>query len=587
MKTIFKLILPAVLALVAAACALGVDDTETPAGRKHTTHFKVVTEESTTTKVYVGDALKSLWNAGDNITIFNNNTFNSKYQFAGDDGAVSGNINEVSTGSGNALRDDYVYAVYPYYSGMKIHYKTDSSGNFYYITTTLPTEQHYKANSFGVGANMMLAVTRVGDEVLSFKNVCGYLKLQLYGENVSVSRIKIKGNNGEKIAGAAYISNRYGYPDINLDYLKENEITLVCDSPVALGTTASAPTDFWFVIPPITFTKGFTMTVTDASGKVFERTSNSSLTVTRNTLEWMSPLEVVPTYDPAPMVVCTFNVRKVEPTDPYPWEVRKAAIKKFLDTVKPDLVGLQEIRMESSNWFSSYSDDYGYFDVSRDSQDGISVSAHGGNHEGIGVLYRKDRFDLVLSDFFWLDENPYVLPSGHLDSEGKTRYGSWDSGNRRITLIVVLKDKRHENSFVYFFPTHYDNYSEEARRKGAELMVSQMKSLCNVDDLKGADVVFFHVGDLNTPSDGGLIDILNDNLYYARTFAGGSDVNTETNNRFGTGRGSIIDHIYYGGKSVKPVRYWVDRTVYEGVQFISDHYPVLFQWEYYPPTNSE
>ena len=287
---------------------------------------------------------------------------------------------------------------------------------------------------------------------------------------------------------------------------------------------------------------------------------------------------------PAPMVVCTFNIRCANDSDTYPdgssaaWEARKASVKKFLDTVKPDLVGLQEIRKEQSAWFASYSDEYGYFDVSRDSESGASVRSHGGSHEGVGVLYLKKRFELVSTEYFWLDQDIHSLPEAHKDDEGKTVFGIWNSRCRRITLSVVLKDRQHGNSPVYFFPTHYDHKSTEARRNSADLMVGQMKALCKADDLKDADIPVFHLGDLNTASDGGLLESLNDNLYYARTSVAGPDTDTGTYNGF-KGKNYIIDHIYYGGKAVKPLKYWVDRTDY-GVPFLSDHYPVLFQWEY-------
>ena len=109
-------------------------------------------------------------------------------------------------------------------------------------------------------------------------------------------------------------------------------------------------------------------------------------------------------------------------------------------------------------------------------------------------------------------------------------------------------------------------------------MVTQMKSVTKASDLKGAGVVVFHVGDLNTTYDSAQLKSLNDNLFYARHTAGGTDKDTGTFNGFGD-KNSIIDHIYYGGKAVKPVKYWVDRSNY-GVPFLSDHYPVLLQWEY-------
>jgi endonuclease/exonuclease/phosphatase family metal-dependent hydrolase len=280
-----------------------------------------------------------------------------------------------------------------------------------------------------------------------------------------------------------------------------------------------------------------------------------------------------------PMVICTFNIRYANTSDTYPdgssaaWKDRSASVKKFFDTVKPDLVGLQEIRKEQAQWFASeLSSDYGYYDVGRDSNSGSSVSSAGG--EGVGVLYRKDRFELVSKDFFWLDQSTRTLPEKNADGT----YGAWNSACRRITLSVVLKDKKHGNALIYFFPTHYDHKSTEARKNSADLMVTQMKNVTKATDLKQAGVIVFHVGDLNTTHDSAQLKSLNDNLYYARLTAGGTDKDTGTYNGFGD-KNSIIDHVYYGGKAVKPVKYWVDRTNY-GVPFLSDHYPVLFQWEY-------
>ena len=286
-----------------------------------------------------------------------------------------------------------------------------------------------------------------------------------------------------------------------------------------------------------------------------------------------------PTGNADPMVVCTFNIRYANTSDTYPdgssaaWKDRSASVKKFFDTVKPDLVGLQEIRKEQAQWFSSQlASDYGYYDVGRDSNNGSSVTSAGG--EGVGVLYRKERFELVSKDFFWLDQSTRTLPDKNSDGT----YGAWNSACRRITLCVVLKDKKHGDALIYFFPTHYDHKSTDARKNSADLMVSQMKSITKADDLKNAGVVLFHVGDLNTAHDSGQLKSLNDNLNYARLAVTGSDTYTGTFNGFGD-KSSIIDHIYFGGKAVKPVKYWVDRTNY-GVPFLSDHYPVLFQWEY-------
>lgn len=294
-----------------------------------------------------------------------------------------------------------------------------------------------------------------------------------------------------------------------------------------------------------------------------------------------------PTPDPTPsgekvsMTVCTFNLRYANTADTFPdgssaaWSVRAPAVKKFVEATDPDLIGLQEIRKEQSQYFTSnFGSEYGYYDVGRDSGSGSSVASAGG--EGVGLLYKKDRFEVLQKDFFWLDDPSRSLPPKNSDGT----YGAWNSACRRVTVYVKLKDKKHNDSIVYFFPTHYDHKSETARKNSADLMITQIKNLCKVEDIKNADCVIFHVGDLNTSYDNTQLKSLNDNMNYARLSVESKDKYTGTFNGFkNVDSGSLIDHIYYGGKDIVPKEYWVDKTNY-GVPFISDHYPVLFKWEY-------
>jgi hypothetical protein len=83
----------------------------------------------------------------------------------------------------------HIVSVYPYQAATKI---TESE----VLTVTLPAEQSYVQNTFGLGSNTMVSVS--SDNVLQYKNVGGYLRLSLYGYDVSVSSIVLKGNNREK-----------------------------------------------------------------------------------------------------------------------------------------------------------------------------------------------------------------------------------------------------------------------------------------------------------------------------------------------------------------------------------------------------
>lgn len=238
------------------------------------------------TKVYADENLKVLWDNDDRITLFNKYTYNKEYRFTGSTGANSGVFTEVSSGEivvGNAL--DNVYAVYPYEGLTEI----SNSG---VIALNLPAEQHYKENSFGRGANTMVSATT--NTELLFKNLCGYLILKLYGDGVSVSSISIQGNNGEVLAGKADVTATVGStPTLSFrGNGTSTTLTLTCETPVTLGTSSTDATVFWLVVPPITFTQGFTLTVTDSDNNAFTKSTSNSTTISRNSTYRMAALEV-------------------------------------------------------------------------------------------------------------------------------------------------------------------------------------------------------------------------------------------------------------------------------------------------------
>ncbi len=286
-----KRLLPLLIYITAlSSCTAEIDQLNTGARKtlNKTPVFYATAESSSVpdTKTFADSQMRVLWNAGDQISIFNRISYGLGFEFDGDDGDSAGGFYPFtelpSFGSWGDL--DYVYAVYPY----NTKNKSDYDGN---LTVTLPTKQLYKQNSFGIGANTMVAVSE--GSRLQFKNIGGYLSLRLYGDNVKVKSITIKGNNGEKIAGKATVTIPFGgTPTTVMDESATDAITISCEPAVQLGTDATHYTDFWFVIPPVTFTNGFKITVTDDQGGVFEKTTTSSLAVVRNQLDWMDPLEV-------------------------------------------------------------------------------------------------------------------------------------------------------------------------------------------------------------------------------------------------------------------------------------------------------
>ena len=280
------LFLQSLICLMATSCSVEDMGIESPSSFGNDVFFAGVESVSTPdTRVYVDENIKIIWDAEDRISIFNKNTLNQQFMFMGETGDNSGYFNYVSSpaGLGNSL--GYICSVYPYLSSTKI----SSAG---VMTLTLPAEQAYREGTFGPGANTMVSTTK--DNLLSFKNVGGYLVLKFYGEGVSVSSIKLEGHNGELLAGKATLTPAVGTnPTITMASTAETSITLNCDNPVELGATKENASVFWMVVPPTAFTKGFKLTVTDPDGNVFVKETSANLSITRNGLLRISPIEVV------------------------------------------------------------------------------------------------------------------------------------------------------------------------------------------------------------------------------------------------------------------------------------------------------
>lgn len=275
------------LALLVSGCSreeMLDNESTTPGGRIFTTSF-----EQNETRTYVEDGRLSRWTAGDRISLFDGNSWNLQYQFDGETGDSGGTFSmvDITSGTGSELLTNY--AVYPYDKDIKV----TKDGN---ITVNLPSDQHYAENSFGLGDNTMVAVTHnIYDTSLTFKNVGGFFKLQLYGDDVTVKSITLTGNNNEKIAGKAEITAAYDKaPIVNMADNAFNSITLDCGKGVKIGTTQETATTFWVVLPPVTFEKGITVTVTDVNDLLFVKSAYKELMIERNTVKPMAAVKVKP-----------------------------------------------------------------------------------------------------------------------------------------------------------------------------------------------------------------------------------------------------------------------------------------------------
>lgn len=243
------------------------------------------------TKVYVDaeDSHRLRWNKDDRVTIFNRRTTGSEYAFQGEDGSTEGEFAMVGE-MGSAIQGEarpFVYAVYPHSAETEVQ----SDGR---ISMSLPVTQNYLMDdSFGKEANVMVAKTE--NNVLLFKNAVGYLTIRLYANrNLSVSSITLEGKTNEILAGPATIDFSGDEPSLSMAGGEDasKTVRLFCKEVVELSTSSSNCKEFWFALPPVTFTQGFTITVATSDGGVYTKSTSNELVIERNKVRRMAPLRV-------------------------------------------------------------------------------------------------------------------------------------------------------------------------------------------------------------------------------------------------------------------------------------------------------
>ena len=278
-----------VVILAAACLAVACTSKETPEVLSSKVFNASIEPE---TKTYT-EAKKVYWYAGDAVSIFdkgNSENDNVKYTYAGEDGTTRGPLTTQNlVVASNSLQ--YTYGIYPYYSDNLVL----SEGK---AVAYIDPEQDYEVDSFGDGANAMVAVS-ADNRTLEFKNVAGYLKLRLYGDNSTpIQAIQVASNNEEYISGDVLVEMLPGqtpvlsaYPDNN--YASDVAIVYFPDDPaITLNPSQSSPLDVWVALTPGTIASGITVSVLGADGRKFTYENKKPLTIKRGICTSTAPLKV-------------------------------------------------------------------------------------------------------------------------------------------------------------------------------------------------------------------------------------------------------------------------------------------------------
>ena len=278
--TIMKRNLLSILAISAALFSCQKNEIYEPSSSSVDLHATI--EDQTFTKTYMDENNNIRWSEEDQVVAFMKTSLGLRYQIKKEYiGKTSGYFSQVSSGSssdiGAGTEWDHNVVYYPYSDAVE----AEKSGDNYALNVVLPSEQTYAAESFGNGAMAMVAVSESNN--ITFRNVLGGMKLQLKGTQ-KVKSIKLEGKNNEKLSGAATVTayTDETKPAITMASGASTSVTLDCGSGVQLNE--STATEFIIALPPVLFSKGFTVTVTDADSKTYTVETDKANTVLRSSI---------------------------------------------------------------------------------------------------------------------------------------------------------------------------------------------------------------------------------------------------------------------------------------------------------------
>ena len=193
----------------------------------------------------------SAWQEGDKMSIFAGNNKNQQFNYNG----ANGLFEAATTYSGTPAATSVHYAVYPYSST----YSLESDGK---ILVNLPSEQSYVANGFKREYNAMVAVSSgLDDTNFVMRPICAYICVKLWGNDQTVKSLTLSTTAGEKIAGKALVTPSISAAPTCVMSGSATSIKLTCSKEVDTATTADAATEFWFVVPAVTLSQGYTIKV--------------------------------------------------------------------------------------------------------------------------------------------------------------------------------------------------------------------------------------------------------------------------------------------------------------------------------------
>ena len=487
-----------------------------------------------------GKNYPNYWGAGDAILV--NGTASESLTESSE---YVGTAKAVFDVNGNDIHAPYYYA-YPV-SAVSGY----NNGN---ATVRLPSTQKWSSTTYDPSAFVMLGKSE--SQPLAFSPLMSAIRIKVPGGSydAKISSVMFYALAGESVSG-----------DFTTDFesLAPTNLTSSYVTVNAPSGGAEFSTDAYILIPAQTYSGGVCFVVSATDGTQMTYYTRSAFTALAGKLYPLTTKQYTP--DEKGIMMMSSNVRyasAADDTGDRAWDNRKEAYTSMLNTLKPDVVGLQEAEQQQVIDIKEACTDYGHVGYGRESgvditteltwiYDWQGITKHG---ESTTILYRKDKISVQSKGKFWHSDTP---------DERKSKYDEFGTDPCRISTWAVMTDLQTGNKF-FCLNTHL-SLNDAGRAKEVELIKQK------VAELNPSNLPVVLLGDWNMEEANPILTSLMNVYGSARESALKSDDNY-TYHGFGNGSQSQPDHIFYNGFGVcsqftTVTQKWNDL-------WISDHNPI-------------
>jgi len=157
----------------------------------------------------------------------------------------------------------------------------------------------------------------------------------------------------------------------------------------------------------------------------------------------------------AQLSAMTFNIRYAHTQPPDLWPDRLPVITDLIERRRPDLIGTQEGLYHQLRDLEASLPGYRWIGTGRDG---------GSRGEFMAVFYRKDRFEPLEYDHYWLSDTP-AIPGSR----------TWGNNYPRMVTSVRFRDRATRRELL-FVNTHLDHEVQLSRERSAALILERLRA---------------------------------------------------------------------------------------------------------------